>query len=471
MRHDPGIRACHRSCWILLLWTGIWSCAQAGDWTLSNSLSLNAIYTDNVGLSGGGESDLVLQVRPTIGLHGRGGRIQADVDYGLSYNQHLSSNNGSNLVNNLRAHTTTELVRDTLFLDANAGAGLSLISSTGARSVDGVNTSGNTTQTYTFSVSPYTRHHLGSTADLLARYTFNTVRHGSGAVSGSNQHQFSAALSSGREFPRTPWSVNFQHSITDYSGRQDSNSHVSATLGYIIDRTLRVNGSTGFELNDVLSSQSNTNGVTWNVGGSWTPNPRTNFDASYGHRYFGSTWALNFSHRTRRTTITGGYSRSVTNARNTQLESNFIDVFDDNGVLIDQLEVFTPTLTNEDFISQSVHAGLSMQGRRSTLAFSANYTLRSYQVTNNDEKAYGFTVSFSRRLSGKLSGNAGASWQQVSPDASPSVSSYSLRLGFSRPIGPHTSVSVNAQHRRGEGGSGGDYTENRISAGLTTQFL
>ena len=142
----------------------------AAEWRSSKGLNIDTTYTDNRDLSSENEEgELSLGVTPSLGIKGRGGRLPLDFRYapGIRIRQH----EGNSFDNNLASSLTSELYRDVLFLDASANARQTLENSNGRSGGDNVNSDNDTTQTYTYSISPYTRHHFGAYADSTLRYT------------------------------------------------------------------------------------------------------------------------------------------------------------------------------------------------------------------------------------------------------------------------------------------------------------
>ena len=167
------------------------STAFAAEWRSSKGLSVDTTYTDNRDLSSDNEEgELSLGVTPSLGITGRGGRLTLDFRYapGVRFRQH----EGNSFNNNLASSLTSELYRDVLFLDASANARQTLENSNGRSGGDNVNADNDTTQTYTYSISPYTRHHFGAYADSTLRYTFDGVVNNGEECDDGNQDDLDA---------------------------------------------------------------------------------------------------------------------------------------------------------------------------------------------------------------------------------------------------------------------------------------
>lgn len=451
--------------------------AQAGRFTVDDRLSTRLVYTDNRRLDSTQESDFVLDVRPGVAVQRSGARARLDLEYDLGISQSLSGDQDIRLSNFLDAAFSSELYEDTWFLDARAGADLVGTSGLATLESDGIYDDDNSTQAYSFSVSPYSRHHFGKYVDLLTRTTFDFVGAQEGSISESGGFDFSASLQSGRHFARVPWALTFRHNVIDREDRSDERSSLTGQVTYVYDRHWSIFSSLGIESNDVSTIRSDTDGMTWSIGGTWIPTPRTSVAASYGERYFGTNWDVNLTHRSRRTRLTAGLTRSVSNARNIVQEALVGTLLVDGQPLIDsvtgepvELEVLVPRLIDEDFVQDQFRLGATVTGKRSSISLQSSWSNRSYEVSGSEEDAYNITASFSRRLTPRSDGSVRASWQQVDPNDSDSRSTYLVGLNFSHRLGRYSSVSVDISHRHQDEANGNSFDENRLSAGLATQI-
>lgn len=503
-------------------------------------VSVRGIYTDNADLSSSDKkSKFYYQVRPTIKLdtgEETGGRIKTDLDYSLVYTDDVPGNRGRTMAHRLKARVQAELYRDMVFLDASAGAGLGArtaggqtgsglgsfggVGQTGlgfgssgggqtgsgsgsARSVgqtwsSGIGDTRNPVQTYTLSLSPYFKHHLGRYADLLTRYTFDQVIN-----SGRSYDSFSNAvlmsINSGRYFSRMPWSLSYRSRKTNrQDGANDSETtSVNGNVSYILNRKWRLNLGLGKTDNNYTTNRrSSTDSVTWNAGATWTPTPRTNLDFSYGRQFFGENLAFNFNHRWRRAVWTARYTRRLTSWRTQQLAQRFdtaiYDTFQGYNYLFQDkytynLVGFTPdgkfvygaffdmpTLTDEQYVISTFNTGFSLNGRRSTLSINAHYTKRRYEVSLNNGRDYGLSVNLNRRLTPKTTGNIGLFWQKNRrTENGPEDTRLTLNAGLTKQLTERTNATLRYLYRRLDSDSSGgasEYRENQISFSLGTYW-
>ena len=73
---------------------------QAGDWTLSNSISLQSIFSDNINQAQNGDAGMLLNASPRIDLSGAGRRVRGDLSYAPYLFASFGGNDQNNGINN-----------------------------------------------------------------------------------------------------------------------------------------------------------------------------------------------------------------------------------------------------------------------------------------------------------------------------------------------------------------------------------
>jgi len=446
------------------------SVVYSAQWDVSDSLTLGVIYSDNLSLEPQGNAGYILDATPSLSLDGKGGRATVSFNYSPSliyYPSAVSSGENVRLAHLLDATMNAELYRQILFLDASSTVNFSNVSTQGVISDSFLNPNSNQVQTYTIKISPYSTFRLGGEAILETRYSFGSVIYDGSQVQDSTTHDVNLAIRKAIQSTPLTWSANADISTADTGNVDSSNYSLTGTLGYRFDATWGFSGTAGYQNADVVTSRSNTSGLIWSLGPRWTPNPRTDLSLQYGQSYFGSTWDVNFSHRSRRTEMQVAYTRGLTNARNFAAAPVPIGI----GQINEEVNPITPSLTGEDFVSDSLSGGLTFQGRRTTLSTSLDYTLRTYEVSGSKEWLFGAGITGQRQLSSILSLNAGLYWQYIDPPGLGDSDVLTGILGMSRSVGRYSSLNLDFQHRQQTGDTTTEYTENRISASLQTRFL
>jgi uncharacterized protein (PEP-CTERM system associated) len=248
----------------------------------------------------------------------------------------------------------------------------------------------------------------------------------------------------------------------------------NGTLGYRIDRKLRVSGSLGYEDNDVDTDRDDTSGITWDVGADWTPTPRTSFSASYGDRYFGHTWSGSVNHRSRRSTFGLDFSRSVENRRDAQLADSFFFLVDETGAPITDPSTGFPIIANipelsetdEDFLNNQVRGILTLTGRRTSVTVTSTVSKREYEVSEEDEDSFDLGINVSRQLGGSYSGSLRSLFRNTERENDTDEKVYEVGVSLSKTFSKRTSASLGYDYRDEE-----DYTEHRVGLTLRANLL
>ena len=436
---------------------------RAAEWDVQKSASLNEVYTDNVRLANSGkESAFITQVTPSISIDGKGARARVKLTGSLRYD--TGGRSSGSITPRLNGKANAEVLRNTLFLDANASITQNAIDPYGDIGVDNVNKTGNVTTTYQYSVSPYYRNRIRDVGNLDVRYKYTNTSHSEGTASGSGSHSVHAALNSGPEFSRLNWGVSTDYRTNSNSGSSGSDFiSTDALFGYRFDREWKVDGTVGREWNSYASTRSSLGGARWTVNTTWTPNPRASLRIGYGGRYFGSTPTLDFSYKSRRSTIKAGYSRIVTDA-NSQLEALAIDPV--TGQIYP-----VAVLTNDVYVDERFTGSYSLAGRRTTLTVSATQSRQIYQNSPQTSELSKLGVSLKRSLSGRVSANANLNWYQQDKAASAGAQTWRGTLGLTVKLGRKTSMNVGYTYsKRADDVPANSYVENRANIGLSMQL-
>jgi len=474
----------------------------AGDWEISPHISVKGTYTDNADLSSSDKkSGFYTQVTPGVAIKREGaGRIQLNANYALSYTGNRPGSRGRSLAHSLGSNMQAELYKDVLFLDATAGAHLSSATSGGQRGGDSVGDVSNPIQTYTYSLSPYVKQHFGRYADILARYTFDQVLNSGTGGSDSYNNQLLISVNSGPHFTRFPWGVSYRYSETsnDNGANDSERTSINGNISYILNRKWRINLGGGKVDNNIQSSRSSTDSVTWNAGATWTPNSRTDMDFSYGRQMFGQNFTFNFNHRWRRAVWRASYNKTLTNSRTQQLahgnqvfgyseyrgtsyqfqdsyEHNLVDVVPDaegNPVYLYEGDFDYATLTDEYYVIETLNTGFTLGTRRSNLSVDAHFTRREYEVSKNKGRDIGINANWSRQLAPKTDAKVALSWQKNRANENATEDTrWTLSLGLSKRVTEYISANLDYKYRRLDStGSTNEYRENQISLSLASKW-
>lgn len=473
--------------------------AHAIDWRFEPRVSGSATYSDNVNQSATNkDSGLSLSVTPGFSLRSEGSRrVQATVQYGLTAVSRFGGNDTSDdLYHNLSAAGKAELVEDFLFVDGTANVSQQLISLLGSPADATVNGSNRTT-VGTYSLSPYILKRLGTFAQAQARYTASGSIFDSNAASDSSTNTFSAGLSSGTQFNDLSWSLDYYNSKTEYNRGPDTTfERTSATLGYALSRKFRVFGSFGEDKNEYLSA-TDTSGSFYRAGFGWTPTRRTSIEASGGESYFGPTYSLAASLKTRQTRWELRYSEDVSDMSHlttdySKLTGALINscpagtVLPPNPTLIDVINAgcsvdlfFGTSISNSVFVYKLLTAGMAWDmSARTRFSVRLSDMTREFQLTTQgQDQVQTATAGINYRLSPTLSANGDLSFTRNSLDAAATGGAareddiVSFILGLNRRFSKDLNGALTFRHtQRDSNDANANFDENSLTATATMRF-
>ena len=190
-------------------------------------------------------------------------------------------------------------------------------------------------------VSPYLRHDFGSDVQAEARYTYSVVN-SDDTVGDSRTAWRTASICGWQAALRTSCSPGTltiaRRTSTTKVGRTPPPSVILASARRLITPTVGLLAQVGYENYEYQrASDLRQRGCRWSAGFDWAPSPRTHLAATAGERFFGNTYFLDFSHRTRLTTWSAGYSENVTTTRT----EFFIPAADEHGRLSGHIVLVT----------------------------------------------------------------------------------------------------------------------------------
>ncbi len=449
--------------------------AIAADWRVTPTLKLGQIYTDNVRLAPSGmeESDFITSVSPGINItsNGRGLKLNANYDYQALY---YANSNEFNGYHHLDAAAKVTLAEDLLFFDGKASIGRQPISVLGTQTSNNYNLANNQTTVKTLTASPYLRHDFNGGATTELRYTHQSLKTGEEALSSGTTDSLRWNLNSGPSYRSLAWGLNAQSQKNRMSRTDTVNtSTAGGNLRYMITPQLYLTATAGYDKYDyiVAPGQSDPSGKYYSGGFSWSPTNRTNISASAGKKFYGDTYSLNASVRSRATLLRLSYDESITttqsqfalnSADSTSLYLN--DLFraaipDDakRQIAVDQfilsnglpatLSQSVNYLTNQFFLQKSLRASVAITGARNTLLFTAFNTKQNQQSV---ESSGALPNSFSTARN---------------------VDQQGLNATWSLRVTPLTTTTVSANFTKSKQNSGNDESQFRIyRAALTTRI-
>ena len=287
--------------------------ADAADWTVVPDISLRETYTDNASIATTPRrGDFVTEINPGIRIDGRSARLTASLNYRPSALLYARRSEANDVVNNLDATARLEAVERFFFIDALGSVTQNFISPFAAQPAEIVTVTPNRVETRTFSLSPYVRGELVRDLEyeLRNRNTWTTTNNDN--LGDVRTMQWSARVA--RPVRLFGWALEYddieirnENSLTS----QDQESRLfRARLFFQPNESWQLSASAGREENNFVLQQTERE-TTRGVGVSWRPGPRTTAEFEYEHRFFGAARLARFSHRTRLTAWSIGYSRNT----------------------------------------------------------------------------------------------------------------------------------------------------------------
>jgi uncharacterized protein (PEP-CTERM system associated) len=270
------------------------------EWTLGLGAVGSLIFTDNVTLAPPGQEqeDIVLGLSFPIVVRRDGRGLKAQIDYTPTFYQYANTRPSNEVQHNLRSLLTFEPVQDFFFVDATANIQPTYISPLGPRPISGGNVTENQTQQTLVGISPYIRHERSSGWSYLVRNdnlwnTYNTSQLAS---------SFTSKIAADAKSPpaRLRYGFDYSYIYTRYESQPTTYSEQVARVRPILaaTRRLELSARLGYESNYYFSRYS---GAVYGGGLDWTPTPRTKLSGFVEHRFFGPSYGVDFSHRTRLT--------------------------------------------------------------------------------------------------------------------------------------------------------------------------
>ena len=510
----------------ILLPGGISSPGNAGaarnEWRITPSIGIDETFSDNINLSppGSERSELVTSISPALRITRYGARLTTNFDYNPQLLYYARGTNGTQVRNYLDATLNAAIVENFLFFDASTAITQSNVSPFGTQSNNTVNNSANRAETRSYTLGPTLRSHSGSDFTYSAGYRFTGSTSDNDAYAANHTSQLFAEFDSGTSLRNLGYGLDGSRSDQGFGNAGEIVQETGGlTLTYVVTSTFHLRGRVGYDRNSYpTTGQPDLKGPSYSGGFDWQPSRHTQFDAQFGHRYFGPTANVTLRETTSQVAVSALYSRDQTTSSGNGLGL----VADPNYAVLDQYFRATipdPALRAQAVTSALQQAGLStsqfaqstflsnqlylqklaqvsvaLLGLRNTVTFDASRN--ESQALSNISTVFDvfeqaqrfrsttFDANWSHRLGPRTSANFSASRthnQAVSGTGDTAV--YQLTASLSRQIQPRLSGTVLVRHtqqtadNQGAGvvGSnasyyGGNYRENAVLGSLRLTF-
>lgn len=355
-------------------------------------------YSDNVTLARDdlARGQFVSELAPGFMLEERSRRLTLSANYQMHLYKYSGDETGTNgSTSSLQANARAVMIDELLFLDASASVGQQAVSAFGQQAAGNNYASANRANVKAYQITPSLVHQFGALASGTLRLSHNSVDAGGNGLGHSTGDSLAASLVNGAAFGRVGWGLNYQRTELDDGVTGNTTTQSLMLQGsYALSSAFRLTVSAGDEKYDygttAGASQSGGPGNTgrsWSAGFNWAPSARTSLAATFGRRYFGKTYSLNGSHRSRNTIWTLGYNEDVTTSRGNFLSQSNVST----ASIVDAL--FTATIPDPVARAQAVAAFILASGLPASVVNTTNYLSNRYQLQKNLQASVGLTAT------------------------------------------------------------------------------
>jgi len=445
----------------------------AGQVTFTPSINLKESYSDNILLAPKGQeqSETVTEITPAFDLLMRGARFNASVNYSMQNLLYRKENNRNETYNQLSATSTSELVSDYLFFDANANHSQQIVNADEPVGTNNIAVTNNTSNVTSYSLSPYFWHSYRNILDASLRYSYSEVDYRRDELIDSTQSGFDAALTSPTNTTGFSWGLNYLKQKSDFETGNDSEfKRGSLSLGYRFTRRTHLYASKGKDENTfTVANNQDISEPYWNVGFEWQPGSRDFLSLQYGERFFGHTSQFSWRHTGRRLNLNASYEEELSTAALSLLQSQQLASASSQQ---EQPVDANNSINSQVFVRELGRVGITYNVSKTSLSLNYSNEVRKFQETGDITKAKIADLSLSLRSSRVLTYVFGTRWSS-NYTASTDTKSFDTNINFTiqREFAARLQGEFLISHGiRRSSISSSDYDENIISLGITKSF-
>jgi uncharacterized protein (PEP-CTERM system associated) len=468
---------------LALLAVTLMASPAVGDWRGAGGLSGSVIFTDNLFLSSEDtEAGGVIRMRPFISSSRSGNRVRTRFDYGPSVLFYPGHSELNDVQHTLQASLNMEVIERYFFLDMRATANQALIDPRVNSRFDAIGGNDAFAQQASVAITPRVELPVldGRFATVRispgvgSTWTASTGDTNDGLRTGTQDS--SVQVVSGPMFTTVPWSVNWRRRVFDTDDGEGFGSF-DTRIGYILSPKYRLDLILGYDdgRGTFRAADGGTSGGRWETRFLWTPVPRAQFELGVGERFFGDVYRFNGRYQHKRWAFRSSYEVSIENVATVLQREQVVPVEDLFGNEIASpfldgdvafVTVTTPALVEETFLNHRFEFLSQYQKGRNSASLRWFLTDRDYSESDRDTLDNQLQFTYSRRLSGRLSGNAVVNlWHhREDADARFDYTQDALDLGLSYQLGRRTRVGARIGRLNRDGDAPGlSFSENRFT--------
>lgn len=462
--------------------------ANAARWSITPSVTLQQIFTDNINLDPKGqEQDCSLtQVIPGLDIEPReeGGRVEFDFDFQVQSPLSLGCSQANNQAQiQYTSSFLAEIIKESVFLESQSSIRQQNTSNNNRVTDNSLANTGNLTKVTGFTISPYWLPHFGGYTEGEVRFKFNVTDFDNEnsnssataptftAASNSTTHTEQIDFRSGSRFKLLTWRLHF---FNEEQKRDNSFNNVryqdyNAEVRYHLSRKFNVFAAAGnFNNSFQQNSGSSQNGAFFQIGAQWRPsryfdiegavgrnsfinfgyNPsnRTSLDArltrqDVGRNAGGNVFQLSFRHRARRSTWIARYFEETTTVQQRlaqPVNSGTQDLIDQNNpdgsgppppsteneTNPSLTNILLPDLTDELFTRKRGEIAFTANTTKNRFGLTVYNERREFEQSLSDQDVYGVIGNWSWQIRRNVFSELTFNWQTNDSSATTAGNSF-----------------------------------------------
>lgn len=293
-----------------------WHAANAANWFAEAGLAGRVTYTTNSQLSatGDGQSDVIVDLTPSIVVRGQGGRLRMSGTAALSGVTYVNGTQSSGFTPTAAFTANLEAIERWLYFDAGLTAAQTAENSFAPRP-EGSSTVNRRTTTQA-RLSPYIDRPLPNDMRLRVRSDSTWTRES--GLDGAADESYSARYSLLFEQAPRPfgWALEGERTETEFKDGTTPTPDIDVArlrLRYAFGGQWVVGARAGYERSDLFVADSRER-TFFGAELSWRPTERTQLEGFWEDRAFGSGWQTSFNHRMPRLAWSFSFSRDLTSS-------------------------------------------------------------------------------------------------------------------------------------------------------------
>lgn len=454
---------------------------------VSPFITTGVSYTDNVDFESDARDDFVYFIQPGITLDLNANRFRTSLNYSLSL-EYSTDEEGFVVEqlsdSRLQSINRFELVEDIFFVDADAAISRELLDARSRPSARGVDRNDDLATVQRYRLSPFVQYRFGRLVNNQTRLAVSYVDIGGDDGDESLTYSASTEFTNAAPAARLGWRLASIYEVQDAGDEfEEFERFTNEANGRLaLNRTYALLATVGHDEIDDASIDDVPDGVFWNVGIGYTPNPRLDASVTYGRRYDNDDLGLNIDYEISETSrFRARYEQTLeTEEQRFLRDLSFLGV-NDVGELVDTRtgETLESTsdlfgLESETFIRNRFDADLVLARRRNTFRLGGYYESREFLATpTSTERGYGGSVTWRRQLNRSTSSSVDLGYQRTDFDTEGGRVDdlYTVRTSLSHNLGEGVSVFFGYVFQHEDSNVANQTaTENLVILSLTKRF-